>query len=74
MMNFLLLSMAVSLVIGSPKPASIFRESSSLSGSSAPYDKKAAMLKELEDAQLLKVGTSLFVIVYVVLSFRSWKF
>merc|ERR1712096_398412 len=54
MMNFLLLSMAVSLVIGSPKPASIFRESSSLSGSSAPYDKKAAMLKELEDAQLLK--------------------
>merc|ERR1712202_85650 len=34
--------------------ASIFRESSSLSGSSAPYDKKAAMLKELEDAQLLK--------------------
>merc|ERR1712096_331424 len=28
--------------------------SSSLSGSSAPYDKKAAMLKELEDAQLLK--------------------
>merc|ERR1712183_1174209 len=54
MMNFLLLSMVVSLVIGSPKPASIFRESSSLSGSSAPYDKKAAMLKELEDAQLLK--------------------
>merc|ERR1712183_1151930 len=54
MMNFLLLSMAVSLVIGSPKPASIFRESSSLSGSSAPYDKKASMLKELEDAQLLK--------------------
>merc|ERR1712202_17924 len=54
MMNFLLLSMTVSLVIGSPKPASIFRESSSLSGSSAPYDKKAAMLKELEDAQLLK--------------------
>merc|ERR1712183_1079339 len=54
MMNFLLLSMAFSLVIGSPKPASIFRESSSLSGSSAPYDKKAAMLKELEDAQLLK--------------------
>merc|ERR1712096_414465 len=49
-MNFLLLSMTVSLVIGSPKPASIFRESSSLSGSSAPYDKlEAIMGKDIDE-------------------------